>query len=204
MDTLTSKYASRTESEMNLNWAQENPALFVKTFVEFQDARPSTEWDHKIDLSRKGYATLIATRKPEATDINNLPATGSCVAMVSYDYKRLTDMLIDAFEGCSAYWCRELEYVTPGPQDKIAFESPIYSDPAFWRAGGRMVLKYDNPEAGPEFKTKSIGLVEMISGLNTMVAKYPHHAADFIKDNTDGETADTYLQCVVLGEIVYG
>lgn len=202
MDT-PSKYATRTESEMNLGWARENPALFVKTFAEYQEARPANEWDHKIDLSRTGYVTLRADRKPE---IAANPATGegpSIMVLVNVGWQRLADMIVGAFEGGSNYWLRAADYVEPGPHDKTAFESPIYSDPQYWRSGGRMKLTYDNPAQGPDRASKSIGLVEMISGLQKMSEKYPHHFHDLINENDDATTSDCYIQCVLFGEMIY-
>lgn len=59
---------ARTETEMNLNWARENPSLFVNAVAEFQMMRPSEEWKHRIDLSRPQFVTLIAIRKGSSDD----------------------------------------------------------------------------------------------------------------------------------------
>lgn len=51
---------SRVEHEMNLNWADQNPDLFVKAVREFQDKYANYEWDVSIQLNRKHYVTLVA------------------------------------------------------------------------------------------------------------------------------------------------
>jgi hypothetical protein len=51
----------RVEREMNLVWAEANPALFVKSLQEFQRQYAiDGEWRVEIELSRKGFITLIA------------------------------------------------------------------------------------------------------------------------------------------------
>jgi len=37
-----------------------------------------------------------------------------------------------------------------------------------------------------------------------MGEKYDWHLKNFIEENDDAETADVFLQCCVLGDIVYG
>jgi hypothetical protein len=54
---------SRRETELNLNWGRENPALFVEAVAKFQEQHPVTDWKHHVDLGRNGFLTLIATRR---------------------------------------------------------------------------------------------------------------------------------------------
>jgi len=53
-------------------------------------------------------------------------------------------------------------------------------------------------------KKHIIGPAEILSGFQIMAEKYPRHWNDFFIENEDSITADVWLQCVVLGEIVYG
>ena len=46
--------------------------------------------------------------------------------------------------------------------------------------------------------------VELQQGLQRMARKYPRHFADFMAENDDAITGDVFLQCVVLGEVIYG
>ena len=41
-------------------------------------------------------------------------------------------------------------------------------------------------------------------GLKVMGEKYPHLMGDFINENEDAITGDAFIQCALLGEIVYG
>lgn len=41
-------------------------------------------------------------------------------------------------------------------------------------------------------------------GLNVMARLYPRHFADFVNDHYDVITGDVFIQCALLGEIVYG
>lgn len=59
---------SRTETEMNLVWARNNPELFVQAVEAFQNKTPVTHWRHTVDLGRKGFVTLIANRRPQPFD----------------------------------------------------------------------------------------------------------------------------------------
>ena len=41
-------------------------------------------------------------------------------------------------------------------------------------------------------------------GLQIMADQYPTHFNDLREDSADADTADAFLQCVLLGDIVYG
>ena len=62
MDPYPASLISRSETELSLRWAEENPALFVDNVIAFQNAFPAPVWYHRIDLSRKGFVTLVAAR----------------------------------------------------------------------------------------------------------------------------------------------
>lgn len=59
---------TRTEIEMNFAWAEQVPHLFVQSVKEFQNKTPITHWRHHVDLGRKGFITLIATRREKPFD----------------------------------------------------------------------------------------------------------------------------------------
>lgn len=57
----------RVEREMNLGWAEANPALFVRSLQEFQEKYAiDGEWRVEIELSRKGFVTLVAHKIGDA------------------------------------------------------------------------------------------------------------------------------------------
>lgn len=53
---------ARVEHEINMNWAEQAPALFVKAVDEFQRKYNTHEWKVSIDISRPRYVTLRAVR----------------------------------------------------------------------------------------------------------------------------------------------
>jgi hypothetical protein len=56
---------SRTETEFNFVWAENNPELFAQGVKAFQTKTPITHWQHFVDLGRAGFITLIAVRRPQ-------------------------------------------------------------------------------------------------------------------------------------------
>lgn len=56
---------TQIEQEFNFVWAQNNPELFAQALREFQRKTPITHWRHRIDLSREGFLTLYAYRRPK-------------------------------------------------------------------------------------------------------------------------------------------
>jgi hypothetical protein len=68
-------------------------------------------------------------------------------------------------------------------------------------------VRYDDPDKDDEGEStgrKVFGLADLAKGLQTMAEKYPRHFADFVAENDDADTGDVFLQCVVLGDVVYG
>ena len=54
---------ARRETEYSLLWAQANPDLFVASVMQFQADNPAADWAHTVDLGRRNFLTLIATRR---------------------------------------------------------------------------------------------------------------------------------------------
>ncbi len=54
-----------------------------------------------------------------------------------------------------------------------------------------------------ESEVLRLDLASIANGLNVMASKYPRHFADFLNENADGITGDIFLQCCLLGEVVY-
>ena len=65
--------------------------------------------------------------------------------------------------------------------------------------GGKVTLRGAHGD-GPWVLDKAA----MIRGLEVMAAKCPRHFQDMITGNDDSTTGDVYVQCCVLGEVVYG
>ena len=99
--------------------------------------------------------------------------------------ERIVDMFINACEGGSNYWCKEL---TPkGKGD--AYEAML--------AGFELIELENNKK---HLVTKSM----VRKGIQVMATNYPTHFVAIIDETDDAETADVFLQCCVFGEVIYG
>ncbi len=96
---------------------------------------------------------------------------------------RVEDLLCSAYEGGSNYWAE-----SDGPYTQ-AFEP-----------GGVILHEFEEDE--PEDLLLDVSAIE--KGLGIMAEKYPRHFANFLSEDDDSTTGDVFLQCCLLGEIVYG
>lgn len=55
-----------------------------------------------------------------------------------------------------------------------------------------------------EEKTHILNLQIIKKGLTIMAKKYPKEFAEFISDDYDNDTGDTFLQCCLFKEVIYG
>lgn len=146
---------------------------------------------------------------------NMLTLAGSCLAQVEddeddgaprialtakVDWDKIVNAIIGAFEGGSAYWLREADYTY---QPSGIKGSPLYAETDFWAKGGKMMIRYDDPE-GDGLKTKEIGLDEIRLGLRSMATESPRHFNDLLSENDDAITHDVFIQHVLFSEVVYG
>jgi hypothetical protein len=126
---------------------------------------------------------------------------------------RIGCLLCSAFEFGSGYWCSidRDACVEPPEVDFEAFkgdsilEGPDVYYHIHWPLsdGGSLAL-YD-AEEGPEKGDRwTLDLEACRRGLQVMAVKYPRHFANFMRENDDSETGDVYLQCCLLGELVFG
>jgi hypothetical protein len=108
----------------------------------------------------------------------------------------IVDLFISAIEGGINYWCDS------------------YS--LFDADGKRMTLRAldEKPEAildcswtfveDEDMTERTIKKEQIEAGLKIMADKYPRHFSAILEDAADAETADVFVQCCALGEIVYG
>lgn len=125
-------------------------------------------------------------------------------ATVEVPFKRITDCITGAIEGGSTYWCNRFTNL-PASEDlrsEIRSRGDVwYDEPEFWERGGGAHVEFDKPtDDDPGFR--DIGHLQ--AGLATMAQIAPSHFADLINETDDATTHDVFLQCVLLGEIVYG
>lgn len=127
---------------------------------------------------------------------------GGVTIFVTVPLKRIADMVVGALEGGSHYWLNSFKLVTSGGADTP--ERPWYCNPSLF-ADPDFVAKaiYDKP-THDDPGHKLIGAKEFARGLQLMAARYHRHFADMVSEGDDAETADVFMQCVVLGEVVFG
>jgi hypothetical protein len=118
--------------------------------------------------------------------------------------QRISDLLCSAFEGGSNYWYTIKEYHAPAKLEFRSSPDVIFRhlDYPLNEGGGLTIGDIEDPEnvfIRPVLNRESIAL-----GLQIMADKYPKHFGDFTAENDDAETGDVFLQCCLMGEIVYG
>jgi len=100
--------------------------------------------------------------------------------------KRIVDLLCCAYEGGSHYW-------SSGDRRPYTIDGDTLRLPV-------TVFEEDDFQKTPH----TLDFAAIQRGFQVMAEKYPWHLAHFLEENEDAETGDVFLQCAVLGEIVYG
>lgn len=115
---------------------------------------------------------------------------------------QIANAIIGVAENGYSPWVGGMANVSP----EIAVERPSYSNAEFWQKDGKYEFRYDPADGNEgEFSaTKTVGLTEIISGLEKMAMHSPDHFNDLVQESDDAETHDVLIQYVLLGEIVYG
>lgn len=130
---------------------------------------------------------------------NNVEVNSLTISVRSHiKFEDIKNLLDSASRG-SAYWCRsDLAYESETdcaltPQG-IEIEDCEETEERF--VGG--IWKKYQP------KIHNLNLQMIKKGLTVMAKKFPNDFADFIKGDYDMNTGDTFLQCCIFGEVIYG
>lgn len=116
---------------------------------------------------------------------------------VNITAERLSDLLCNAIEGGSNYWCTAID------RNNATREQAEYRNEVPFVEGGFLTLDWCDNDEG-EKGIKKIDLDAVKKGLTVFAEKCPRQFADFIAENDGAETGDCFLQCIVFGEVVYG
>ena len=119
---------------------------------------------------------------------------------------RVRDLFCSAWEGGSAYWCRLKKRIVPPAARKLIeaekkAKGDFFDHEYPFIPGVQVVL-----EDATDEDTGLLWILTreaLISGLEVMAKKYPQQFVDFVAENDDAETADTFLQCALFGEAVF-
>jgi len=115
---------------------------------------------------------------------------------VELEDQQIEDLLCTAFEGGVGYWCRIVSYIEPENADMLTYKHSEYP------VNGDAVVCQAVVEAEPKDRVLDRAAVER--GLRLMAERYPRHWADVIEETTDATTGDIFVQCALLGDVVYG
>ena len=126
---------------------------------------------------------MKTTEQPAATNIR-----------VSIADEDIWGLLVSAFEGGSNYWIRRVEITTEPTEaaDDLA-RVPL--------AGGALRFEIDNDDAVP---LRLLDRPALVAGLELMAKLHPQHFADVIRDSSDADTGDVFLQVCLFDELVFG
>jgi len=114
---------------------------------------------------------------------------------------RIADLLCAGFEGGVGYWCCITGYTEPEEPRSAWGDTTIFRHVDYPLCGGAVLCEVTD-EDDPETLILDRKAVER--GLRLMAEKYPRHWGDFIAENEDACTGDVFIQCALLGEVVYG
>lgn len=127
--------------------------------------------------------------------------------------RRVCDLLITAFEGGSNYWYTKLDYELPeGITYRDFRKGGKFTDPGIYRhpleiipfvEGCALTLQDAEGDSDTVYRIDRAALLKGLE-LLSQSKQLQHHWQDFINENEDALTADTYLQLVVFGKVIYG
>jgi hypothetical protein len=72
---------------------------------------------------------------------------------------------------------------------------------AYLKANPRHYFRLEDEYSGDVHK---LTWKKMCDGIKVMIQKQPSHFSDVMQDNDDAITADVWIQCALLGEVIYG
>ena len=130
---------------------------------------------------------------------------------MNLDNKKLYNLLCSAmfdewnFRIPMSEWTKlnEFWYSDANEENRKSNPTPCYEDKiwTYVMATDAHIVKFVDKEDGSEsFMTWT----RIQNGTNLMAEKYDWHFMDVLLENDDAVTADVWLQCVLLGEVVYG
>lgn len=105
-----------------------------------------------------------------------------------------------ALEVGSGYWLQEIDWGHIGDIAENSQERYEYLHNAIEDDDDRWELHLTEDDG----KRHVMNQQKLWAGLHTMAKDHPRHFDDMINDNGDAITADIFLQCVLLGDVVYG
>jgi hypothetical protein len=111
------------------------------------------------------------------------------------DEQRLKDLLCNAIEGGSNYWCASMDRMGGVTRKQAEYRQDV----PFVSGGWLEVV--DGEDEGKKHRLDRAAIEK---GLQVFAEKYPKHFADMMAENDDATTGDVFLQCCIFGDAIYG
>ena len=129
--------------------------------------------------------------------------------VVDISVHRLQGLLVGAFEQGYSWHCIQGLVIPEGHtkeeyrwKDTTGHWSPVYCLP--FVDGGGVKIGEDTEDDGTYPVTHILNKEKIEKGLQLMADKYPYHFSHIVNEGDDANTSDVFLQCCLLGELVYG
>ena len=103
------------------------------------------------------------------------------------------ESLLDSASRACSYWAVGVE--------KLAYESGVK---AIMSGKGHCSIKLLDDDLNGKDRGFILNLDRVKRGLTCMAKKEPKHFADILDENADDDTADVFMQCALLNEVIYG
>lgn len=120
--------------------------------------------------------------------------TFTVTVTTTYDItqQQVADLVVTALEGGSNYWLGKID--PPFKTHTDYSEADKYGEDMITRT-----ISADEDDDTYEFHPEAIR-----RGLQAMADQYPTDFNDLRGDNADAYTADVFMQCALLGDVIYG
>jgi hypothetical protein len=123
----------------------------------------------------------------------------------------IRNTLCNGFEGGIGYWARIDGYDYGLYKAEDFKEGGMFNNGLYFHPSQLVPLQVGCAVHLYEFENKvedqqrlKLDLSSIKRGLEVMSMKYPRHFADMVAETGDATTGDVFIQCCLLGEIVYG
>lgn len=114
--------------------------------------------------------------------------------------RQIAALLCSAFEGGSNYWIAHVD-IRDKKQDGKPWDDEY--TPGYIRApfstGGKVIVDPGEGETPVVLDREALS-----RGIETMAKKHPRHFADLLRENTDADTGDVFLQCCLFDDVIFG
>lgn len=122
---------------------------------------------------------------------------------ISIPAKRIADIMTTAIEsGYSTYWCAGV-FIKGTWARKTTSTQWWYASPEVFD-GSFTIEVHERDENSGKITKHLLNADDVAKGFAIWARKAGSAFGEFLADNEDGPCADTWLQCIALGEVRYG